>query len=758
MATRNFLNTQDIEEARKRLLARVDEFPSTAAIVRRDFSLWLQSRLLTRLNEFGPFLELGPVVLGSWARDELCPKSDVDLLFLGETERVAKFIEAAFKGGMKLRARTPEDYDDWTVGVEPFDVMAIETARALNPRDHDRVMKQKTRAAAFKTSIFQAVKKERLERRARQDSVSNYLEPNLKFGAGGLRDIEQALSIARLYPKPFETQDHHAFEVLSEVKEELLFLRCWLHILNSNDILTAQDQLEISQSAQFKSPGELMKHVQSQLERASFYADWAVAFSRSTERVRANAKTGSKSLGRGVRRLRQSPDLLMQYELRRRSPEMGKPLSQRARGKLLVQALQGECRDDYLVALYRTRLVEVLIPDFAKLRGLVQHDHYHRFTADAHLIQTVREVERARLASKRLYGKVGVLAKELQAADWWILKLTALFHDLGKGRKTDHSEVGAKLVEEYFANWKWSELIKKDVQWLVENHLLLSSAAFRQNPQEPATWRRLFEQGVLGKRLTLLALFTAIDIRATNPDAWTDWKSELLLGLVMNMRSPEAKTLQGHLEFAEKSNAQKVEDLLLQLDPLLLAAISPRRLVVDLEKVLKARSDLTPAVFKSSEGHIWIRFHRRKDEPGILLNYVRTLFGLGLSIQVSFIHTIEGVGVYDWFLVVTKRSVKQVQKWLAHAVKQVSPPQVAKVKFKSLSLIAADGREWIFSLRGRDQHGLLVTAVSAFNDLGLSLRWARAHTWGQQVEDTFSVQPFGEVDTVLSELKSRLVT
>ncbi len=150
-----------------------------------------------------------------------------------------------------------------------------------------------------------------------------------------------------------------------------------------------------------------------------------------------------------------------------------------------------------MVALHRTRLLEVLVPDFKKLKGLVQHDHYHRFTADAHLVQSIREVQRAK-TSKRIFGVISVLNKDLSAQDWWTLKLTALFHDLAKGRKGDHSTEGAKLVNKYFSEWNYPAGLREDVAWLVENHLLMSTAAFRQNPQSPSTWKRLFARGVEG--------------------------------------------------------------------------------------------------------------------------------------------------------------------------------------------------------------------------------------------------------------------
>ena len=99
---------------------------------------------------------------------------------------------------------------------------------------------------------------------------------------------------------------------------------------------------------------------------------------------------------------------------------------------------------------------------------------------------------------------------------------------------------GAELVKQDFTEMGLPVRQTLEVSWIVENHLLLSLAAFRLNPQSSSTWKRLHRKGVKGKRLLRLALFTAIDIIATNPDAWTDWKERLLYDWVAAMKSKQA--------------------------------------------------------------------------------------------------------------------------------------------------------------------------------------------------------------------------
>lgn len=755
MAARSLLQPEDAGEALKRLTENV-EFPARVSESRRAFSAWLEERLVRRLNEFGDFQALKPVLLGSWSRHELTPKSDIDLLFAGDESLVKEFVGKAFRQGLKLRSRTPEDRDNWTVGVEPFDILALHFAAATQSETARELERQRGHLRPRRAEIARAIRHEREERHKRQDSISNYLEPNLKYGAGGLRDMEQALAMRQLFAEAFTHEDAYPFHVLESIKEEFLFLRCLLHVMGSGDILTAHDQLEMAKILKMESQRELMTVVQSELERASFYSDWAVAFASSSPRRRQQARIQTKSLPAALAALAEQPGTLRQFAIRRHVEDLSRPYSAQDRAKYLAKALNQDVQDEFLIALHRTRLLEMFIPDFKKVRGLVQHDHYHRYTADAHLVQALREVQRVKTKPRSL-GKLSPLTKELSPQDWWILKLTALFHDLAKGRKGDHSTEGAKLVDRYFAEWGYPEALTSDVRWLVQNHLILSTAAFRQNPQAQSTWQRLFERGVEGKRLTLLTLFTAIDIRATNPEALTHWKSQLLSDLVGHMRSPQALSLHRHLDYARTKKVTHAEKWLINVDPVLAEFLSPRILIEDLRSAAASAADLPPKVL-SVDRRVWVRFHRRKDETGIFARFVEKLFGLGLSIQIASVQTLDDIGVYDWFCLRTEKPARQIAKWLSSDKDLTKAANAPRVRFQSIDLVSSETDEWILSFRGRDQRGLLLAAAQALADESLSVHWARVHTWGQQVEDVFGVRPFGELEGVLTRLRDRFVT
>src|SRR5438045_2233762 len=127
MATKAYLTPEQFEEGRKRFLQDNGKSPEELS---RICSRWLSDRLEERLRSIPGFEAAQPIRLGSWARGELCPKSDVDLVLIGEEKLVGPFVAGAQEAGIKIRARLPENPADWSVGVEPFDVAALFSARA----------------------------------------------------------------------------------------------------------------------------------------------------------------------------------------------------------------------------------------------------------------------------------------------------------------------------------------------------------------------------------------------------------------------------------------------------------------------------------------------------------------------------------------------------------------------------------------------------------------------------------------------------
>lgn len=759
MATKSFLSIEQTQWALQTFQAPTRAVHKTSTpTLGSNFSHWLAQKLTERMQIFAAWEDSCPILLGSWARDELCPKSDIDILFVGPEHRVRELVTEANEEGLKLRYRVPENMKDWTVGVAEFDILALLKARALTLKGKDLLFEQQqminTRETQFRKRLLKAVLNERRARNIRYDSIANYLEPNIKYGAGGLRDIEQALAIESL----FKLDGHaHASQVLSECKDFLLAVRQRLHLLGGVDILSAAEQHEVAKFFGFEKPQQFMSQLQLNLSRASFYSDVLVHQAKVAKKtVHKIQSIKVQSLLQAMALLRKQPDLLTQHVVRSQVSEL---FSHHVKTKDVAEALESNFNikeeEDFFVALFQSRILEKCIPSLGQIKGLVQHDHYHRFTVDAHLLQSIRELKRVYKNPKRL-GRLSTYVKALSVKDWEILLWAALYHDIAKGRQGDHSSDGAEQVRKDLGQtWKFDSKLVEEVAWLVESHLILSTAAFRRNPQAPSTWKFLIQRGAMGVRLERLALLTAIDIRATNPEAWNTWKERLLFDLVTAANSPEAQHLMKWMHLADRTRTKISDSFTNELEPVLLSALSPQVLLKEYKLLSRTQKNLPALWLRNKKGELWVRFHNREDRPGLFLHYVQLLFALGCTIQQSSIKTLTTFGVYDWFHVRSRKSLAQLKKQSESLSDQVKV-SVPKVQFNQIEIVASDEVETVLSFRGKDQRGLLLAAAQALFEEGLTIRWAKVHTWGRQIDDIFAVNAPSAPQEILHKLTAKL--
>jgi [protein-PII] uridylyltransferase len=492
----------------------------------------------------------------------------------------------------------------------------------------------------------------------------------------------------------------------------------------------------------------------------SFHSDWANERCTLTlKEMHRVSKQDPSNWGDTLKALKKDQSLQTQAIIRKKLYDTRgfskEKLKKTEKGKILKKILDIKTEDDLTVAAFRSQMVSHLIPNFTKVIGLVQHDQYHRYSVNAHLLQAVREVRRIYTYPK-LLGKLEFFGEKLKISDWNILRWTALYHDIAKGRKGDHSKKGRELTLKDLKAFGFSKNFAHEVAWLVENHLILSTAAFRKNPQSPKTWEYLFSRGVRGPRLYRLAIFTVIDILATNPDAWNSWKENLLCEMVDTLRNPSPAK---HYDFTQKLKRQslKVPDAFLNdLDSSLIDAFSHNVLLKDFRQILKGE-ELNPLVMKDRRNRVWMRFHKKKDQAGLVLEFTQKLTSLGCNIRQAMIYTDKKMGVYDWFCVKTNKSLPVLRKRLQ--VKGVETVKEYKTPFSQIDLVSWDEEEWVYSFRAGDKKGLLLTAIQALHNEGFQISWAKVHTWGRQIDDIFGVEPMEgkNPEDILKKLQKELV-
>lgn len=695
--------------------------------------LYLSQVVEEKLRNHSLFTQVEIVALGSLSRNELCPNSDVDLIFLGREEDVQRITSDLIEQGWPLRYRTPEDIHDWSKGVEVFDILAILKARPLSPKAAQALIDQRRkiwfRRKKLRSEVLQVLYKERKEREQRHSSMTNYLEPNLKFGPGGLRDLEQGLQILELYPEKFQSA-HHTREVLKYCKMFFLAVRGKLHSLGQRDILSAQAQFEIAEWLGFTSHKDFMRILQRSLSRVHFYSTWILEVAKSPK---LKTQFEPRNLSQALTLFEKRPSILSQHLVRQAMdgfPEKKKMLSKK-RAQTLARVLSVRSKSEVLKAVFDSRLIQQMIPDFSRLVGYVQHDQYHRYTADAHILRACQTVQKI-FRKPSLLLELKDFVKYFSDFDWKVLEWTALYHDMGKGfgLAEKHGQKSRELFRQQVGS-ALSKKLSEEVEWLVLHHLDLSQAAFRKNSQDRQIWQSYSHLAGSPNRVRRLAVFTVVDIIATNPEAWGGWKAQLIRSTADRLCSQEV------VEYVELRKAlrgleiQDADSFTEKIDLSILKDIGIKELSKDLRHCLRAK-DSEFRTLKGRSGSLFLRYFNPKDQDGLLLQVLSSLYQLGLSVKMASVMSFSG-RVYDLFLLQTTMSGEKVEKLIRHLKNQdFKTPEIKIEKFELANL---GGDQYQLHIEAMDQRGLFLSIISELQDLSASIQKADIHTWGRRVED-----------------------
>lgn len=747
---------------------------------RQVFSSYISKSVIDIFEKIPFWQQASPILLGSWGRDELCPQSDIDILFLGPEDIVKSVVDKIQEAGFRLRYRIPEDVNDWSVGVDVTDILALWQAKAVFSETQYLLSQQKSKifsSIQLKKKIVRHLLLERKQRATRFDSIQSFLEPNIKFGAGGLRDLFQGEVVLDLFPQCF-VESGHERAILQYYREFFLLLRQKMQWQGLSDILLASEQIELSRWFGFASEKEMMREIHRGLSRVSFYSEWILH--TAIEKKGQNKKKIFSSLLAMAKALKKDSSILSQYQIRLQLNKVAgstgtqkqfrgllsqselnlqrkQILQELLAPKTIVSKTQLIKHDQWVQSVFRSRLIDKLCPRFSRLVGYVQHDQYHRYTADAHIMQVCREQLRGRL----IKGRMASLIKKMSKKDWQIIAWTSLYHDLAKGLPDDHSNLGSDWVALDFKKWQIDKDVIKEVSWMVRNHLQISQAAFRKNSQSPQTWQDLQDVDMNIERMYRLSLFTVFDILGTNPEAWTDWKERLLLDLIHRY---ESQTAQGYLQLRK---SKLPVEFLSGVDLQVFEMFSPESLHKDLQALATQKQSWGLLVDRKK--NFWLRYYQKNDKSGLLSRLTTNLYLQGVSIQHAVIHTLpENFGVYDLFQVQSKKySRSQIDKMIDRLQKMTevvdldaqAQIKLPKLEYLDLQVVGENESVFTFSLRGIDQKGLLLSAVYHLKELNCEILSAKVHTWGRQIEDVFEIKQNDltrNKELFLKSLKDRL--
>ena len=540
---------------------------------------------------------LALLAVGGYGRGEMAPQSDIDLLFLMPkhiTPRAKSVIEAMLyilwdlhlKVGHSSRTLS----DCLKLGAEDFTIRTalLEQRFLVGDKAPAATLAKRLKSELFQgteTEFVAAKLTERDERHERQGE-RYVVEPNVKEGKGGLRDLQSLYWIAKyvhhvesieelVQLAVFRPEEYDRFQ---KAENFLWAVRCHLHLVTGrpNEQLTFDLQVEVADRMgyQDKSGRRAVEHfMQDYFRNATRVGDLTRIFLTKLEAMhtkpepllqrifsrKPRVKDGYQVIHGRLAVLDEATflsnplNLLRVFEEGLRTGMLIHPDAMRlvtANLHLIDDSLR-ENREaqqiflDLLLkhgnperALRRMNELGVLaafLPEFEPIVAMMQFNMYHSYTVDEHTIQVISNF--SRIERLELEEELPISTEILRdGVDRKVLMVAMLLHDIGKGRDQDHSVLGAQIARKVAPRLGLNRNDCDTVEWLVRYHLLMSDMAQKRDIADPRTVRDFAKAVQTVKRLDLLTVLTVCDIRGVGPDTWNNWKAALIRALYRQTR------------------------------------------------------------------------------------------------------------------------------------------------------------------------------------------------------------------------------
>lgn len=568
--------------------------PVTQLVARRAARIdWLLQHLWQQLG-LGAHASLALVAVGGYGRGELHPHSDIDLLILcaqapdaGTVVALEQLLTLLWDLRLVIghAVRTIDDCEqaarnDLTVMTNLMEsrLLCGDPRLFSRLRDHLSPVQMWPPDAFFKGKV-----EEQRARHRKFDGTAYKLEPNLKSGPGGLRDIQNILWIAK---RRFGDQSLAAltrrgiflpqeYRALTRCQHFLWRVRYALHLVagRGEDRLLFDLQIAVAERLGFTdAPGKrAVEQFMKKYFRAVFtvrgihellvqlFDEVLIGQHQVPEAIILDENfqhRGGWLESRDPQLFAEHPEALLGAFVHLAENAELKGLS--ARTLRAIRHMRHRINNSYrqdarhqqlflriwraranlataIFALKDTGVLGAFVPAFAQITGQMQFDRFHHYTVDEHTVFLLRNL--VRLSSPEHGGLFPIAERIMQRlVQPELIYLAGLFHDIGKGRGGDHAELGAIDALQFCRDIGMSERDAETVSWLVQKHLLMSLTAQRKDITDPDVIGEFAVQMGDVERLELLYLLTMCDIRATNASLWNGWKDALLRDLYLATR------------------------------------------------------------------------------------------------------------------------------------------------------------------------------------------------------------------------------
>lgn len=820
-------------------------------------------------------LAISVVAIGGYGRSELCPLSDVDLMFLYPSKTSASTLKSAQEFVVQRIL-----YVLWDLGLKVGhssrtvdDAFAearkdIQTKTAL--LESRLIYGSQTLFAGFESSYNLFYRKEdpkayirqrlvdQRERRSRNGDSVFVQEPDIKSGVGGLRDYHNTLWMAKVRlnvtnVEGLGEQNYLRKSELSEFKtayDFLLRVRNELHFRSKRptDLLSLETQPKVAYRLGYRERNllarvelfmrdyyrhvanihRLSKTVENRLSLNS-KADTGISplrsmksFLNARRKERVKREDGFILRGREISfedkevfkedpvrllrvfRIAQKHELELDFELSsviRDSLNLiddNVRCSDRANSSFLAILQESGKVYKILSLMHEHRVLGKFVPEWDRLTCLVQHEYYHRYTADEHTLHTIREFDYAYTHSDPIYERYRKEISELRFPN--LLYLILFLHDIGKGKSIKgHAEIGLEIAEPILERMGIAEEQRVIIRFVIKNHLQMARFWQRHDIDDPDTARVFADQMETSENLRLLFIHTFCDARGTAKGLWNQYKDSLHATLFNGaMASLKAD---GKIEESYKLHKESVlqailkvgiegipdEEISAHFDKLpdrYFLITEPKEIMLHIEMINRLFRELTLAesveslapvinLKEDSKEHLFVINVITWDRPGLFHKLAGALNVAGYSIlRVKAASRNDNIAI-DTFLVVENHTkmrtegdatmifeecvkdalirgtdlhpvlhsiINRVTKNILHKIEnplaEAFPTHVSAYNDQDLERI-------ILEVQTSDSLGLLYAISKCVFEQGFTIVFARINTEREMALDTFYLEPIG---------------
>lgn len=842
-----------LREARELLRQRYQKAGNGAALLRNHCRL-VDGVLRQVWREMRMHHSLALLAVGGYGRQQLFPYSDIDLLVLlpaarredveqddaiaHELEQWVRLLwDIGLEVGHSVRSLAQcaeEAAKDITVQTSLLEARQLAGNKELFQKFSHSLTAGFEPGGFFDAKLF-----EQEQRHERYHDATHNLEPNIKESPGGLRDLQNVLWVSRAagLGKSWPELARYGLVTPSEVRLALRHhailrdLRVRLHYLagRREDRLLFDYQTPLAEELHIEAkwprrPGEILMQryyraakAVSQLNailmislRARIFPDTENAPVIINERFQKRGellevrdekffKKDTSAILESMLLLQQHPEIKAHSAgtlraLWRAVPLINKAFRHDHRNRdLFMQILRqprGLTRELRLMNQYG--ILGRYIPAFGRIVGQMQHDLFHVYTVDEHILMVVRNLRRFISAEfSHEYPLCSRLMREFSKPE--VLYLAALFHDIAKGRNGDHSVLGKKDARLFCENHGLPPEDTELVVWLVENHLLMSLTAQKKDISDSRVIADFASSVKNERRLIALYLLTVADIRGTSPKVWNGWKGKLLEDLLRSTRS----YLSGesfHFDEGAEGRKDKVlqllrtagipagayERFLSALDPAYLLLHDPQEIAWHaghLHWRMKSYVPVVKARLAPAGAGIQVLVYTA-DQKDLFARICSFFDRIDYNIAQAQIHTSRYGYALDSFLILdpinSDEAHREAVRFIEHDLVQqlehqaaLQPPPKGRLSRHlkhfpikpEIDIELDEGGDYhILSIVAGDQPGLLSRVARVLAEFAINVHSARINTLGERAEDTFLITGSMLNDTrSLVHLETRLL-